>query len=193
MACTLFLFIAGVHGNAFGLVYEYYHGYQRIYEGETYDFYFDLVSHNQGDTNSSLTLVDDVAVGPNAIPFESAFVQVDFYDTDAALESVLIELTAFYNGQAYELYNGTFNGYWAEEKHFTSTYDISDTMFLDAPYGEISILASITGADNNNNFAIKEVGIGGQPAPVPEPATLLLLGTGLVGLAGAGRKKFFNR
>ena len=46
-------------------------------------------------------------------------------------------------------------------------------------------------ADINNTIPIGNEG--GNSSAVPEPTTLILLGSGLVGLAGVGRKKFFKK
>jgi hypothetical protein len=42
-------------------------------------------------------------------------------------------------------------------------------------------------------YSLSEVQAFGKAAPVHEPTALLLLGSGLVGLVGIGRKKLFRK
>ena len=72
----------------------------------------------------------------------------------------------------------------------------TDEGFYDGSYYSFDIDFADLGWDLSNlgfHWATATCGndvIEGSAAPVPEPATLLLLGTGLIGIAGFSRKKF---
>ena len=156
-------------------------------EHSTQDYTLLAIDSNLGDHFS------DGAAAADRF-FAAAWIAENYFNIDdnwkAAAQIAVWEVMFDYGD--YNLSNGEFQSTALNDDAYTILNALKKEGQLTGTNGWALAVNPVLDSDGN-----LQVGISGyqnylvkNPAPVPEPATMLLLGTGLVGIAGMSRKKF---
>lgn len=164
-----------------GTAYQYL-GFNNIWGGEPYATAFAKmtleVAGNSGINEfgyyamSDRSILHSIFIGPDSPVKEVEFPQ-------------LTEDYAFYlkNTSSGATWYSWANPYETFEQHFVLFRESSDVFWLG-----MEDIAPLASGDRDYNDMVVRIDFTGKPVATPEPATMLLLGIGLVGLAGIRRK-----
>lgn len=187
-------------GNILSMIggYDFKNGYGGYYSGDIFIETTGNVAY--GDSGSSLRNGYDYVFD---VDWNNGTYNVYAIDDNSTLSDVLDYNSFESSPWRFDLQNesrlgyGTFDYYSGLTNVETGFYgDSNSNLHYKVTGFDLGILGLDPGDEFYAHFTMgcgNDNLMGHSTTAVPEPATMLLLGTGLLGLAGAGRKKFFKK
>lgn len=148
---------------------------------------------NPGDSgyDFAFSYTHNVGFDPEALSVNNAYLDITF----SANQANSVEAWFVYNqGDLSDTQNwvslGWFTGY-TDYDWVTDTFDLSELIAgVSGSTWDVVITIDENTLLSNEEMFLAESRLYGDYEPVPEPATMVLFGLGLMGLAGITRKKF---
>jgi hypothetical protein len=121
----------------------------------------------------TITLMDEFSVNDDIMGFYAGL--GGFSNSD-------VEFSLLLDGVTILDFDDPYTGAFSDTESWWGTIDPDGDEWYTL---ELVAMINASGPGQTSSF---DIGV----SPVPEPATMLLIGTGLIGIAGIGRKKFFK-